>query len=98
MVVGQKIKVIEFPIEDTFVHEYRLRQSGTKDLATEVTIPRDFIRKLFRESKLPYNEFLQKCKVAVYYGGGSELLLKFEIPQDSSGEGQNLEQGSDTTR
>ena len=85
MAVSRKSKVIEFPIGDAYLHEYRLRQAGSKDMALEVTVPRDFIRRLLRESGLPYNEFLKRCKVVVYYCGGDELLYQFEIEDEDLG-------------
>lgn len=74
-------KVIEFSIEKALIRTYQLRKSISKEgsKSVEVTVPRDFVRSLAWRAGLTYNEFVERCKVTVFYAGGDELLYKFEL-------------------
>ena len=73
---------MEFPIGDTYVHEYQLRKSGTKSKTLEVSVPKDFVRGVALRAGIPFEEFIKKCKVTVFYGGGNELLYQFLAADD----------------
>lgn len=84
--MATKSRTIEFPIGDTFIQEYQLRRAGSKSRTVEVSVPGGFIKRLARESNLSWEEFIKRCRVVVYYGGGDELLYKFESRGDGEGE------------
>jgi len=77
MVTARKDKTIIFPIEDTFVHEYQLRKATSRKDTVEVSVPRDFVRRLAKRAELSYDEYIKGCRVTVYYGGGNDLLYHF---------------------
>ena len=85
LVSEQKNQVIEFPIGNALIKEYQLRQAGSKRMALEVSVPRDFARRLLREFGVTYEELLERCKVTVYYCGGDELLYQFSITELNDG-------------
>ena len=83
-------RTIEFSIEKALIKTYQLRKSlsGSRSRAIEVSVPRDFIRGLAWRSGLTYEEFVEQCKVTVFYAGGDELVYKFErVSGDGDGEG-----------
>lgn len=78
--------IIEFSIGDTYIHEYQLRRASPRSNTVEVSVPRDFVRRLARQAGLSYEDFIKQCKVVVFYGGGNELLYRFEN-KDGDGDG-----------
>ena len=82
MVVNSPSKVVEFPIEEAFLKVYRLRRARAGANTVEVSVPRDFVRKMARNQGLPYWEFVKQCRAVVYYGLGNELLYRFERVTD----------------
>ena len=77
MVISHR-KIIEFPIEDSLIKKYKLRRAFPASNTVEVSVPRDFIRKLARKAGISYGEFIEQYRAVVYYGGGDELLYRFE--------------------
>jgi len=71
--------IMSFPIEDALMKTYKLRSAVPTRKAVEVSVPRDFIRAIARRNALSYEEFVERCKVTVYYGGGDSLLYQFEL-------------------
>ena len=73
-------RTIEFSIEKAIIRTYQLRKalSGGRSRAIEVSVPRDFIRSLAWRLGLTYDEFVEQCRVTVFYAGGDELVYKFE--------------------
>ena len=72
-------KVIEFPIEEAFIKTYKLRFARKGADTVEVSIPRDFIRRMARKSSMTMREYVGQCQAVVYFGMGDELLYRFEI-------------------
>lgn len=85
MVIGQQKGIIEFPIEEAFIRRYKLRWASPKSNSVEVSVPRDFIRRLARKNGLSYREFVDQFRVIVYFGGTDELLYRFERAGDGDG-------------
>ncbi len=71
-------KVIEFPIEEAFIRTYKLRFARRGADTVEVSVPRDFIRKLARQSGMTMREYVLQCQATAYFGMGDELLYRFE--------------------
>ena len=71
-------KTIEFPIEEAFIRTYKLRRARPGADTVEVSVPRDFVRKLARKSGLLYSDCIKQYQAVVYYGLGDELLYRFE--------------------
>ena len=77
MVIHQP-RVIEFPIEEAYLKTYKLHFARPGADTVEVSVPRDFIRRLARQSGVTMREYVGQCRVAVYFGMSNELLCRFE--------------------
>jgi len=71
-------KVIEFPIEEAFLKTYKLRFARRGADTVEVSVPRDFIRRIARQSGMTMREYVKQCQATAYFGMGNELLYRFE--------------------
>ena len=78
MVNSSQSKVIEFPIEEAYLKTYKLRFARRGAETVEVSVPRDFIRRMARQSGMTMREYVSQYQVLVYFGVGDELLLRFE--------------------
>ena len=78
LVTQPKSKVIEFPIEEAFIRVYKLRFSRSGAKTVEVSIPRDFIRRMARNAGVTMEEFIEQYRALAYFGAGDELLYRFE--------------------
>jgi len=76
MVTGPK--VIEFPIEEAFIRTYRLRFARRGADTVEVSVPRDFVRRMARQAGMTMREYVKQCRAVAYFGMGDELLYRFE--------------------
>ena len=72
-------KVIEFPIEEAFIRAYKLRFARKGAETVEVSVPRDFVRRMARQAGMTMREYVNQCQAVVYFGMGDELLYRFEI-------------------
>jgi len=72
-------KVIEFPIEEAFIKIYKLRFARRGADTVEISVPRDFIRRMARKSSMTMREYVNQCQAVVYFGMRDELLYRFEI-------------------
>ena len=77
MVIGQH-KVIEFPIEEAYLKTYKLHFARSGARTVEVSVPRDFIRRMARNAGITVEEFIKQYRVLAYFGAGDELLYRFE--------------------
>ena len=71
-------KVIEFPIEEAYLKTYKLRFARRGAETVEVSVPRDFIRRMARQVGLSMREYVGQYQAIVYFGVGDELLYRFE--------------------
>lgn len=71
-------KVIEFPIEEAFIRTYKLRFARRGAETVEVSVPRDFVRRMARQAGMTMREYVDQCQAVVYFGMGDELLYRFE--------------------
>lgn len=78
MVTGEKLKIVEFPIEDSLVKKYSMIRQGMHGSTIQVTIPKELLEKVARKNGLALDEFLELFYAAAYYGGGDEVLYRFE--------------------
>ena len=77
MVIRQP-KVIEFPIEEAYLKTYKLHFARPGADTVEVSVPRDFIRRMARQSGMTMREYVKQCQATVYFGMGDELLYRFK--------------------
>jgi len=77
MVSGQS-KVIEFPIEEAFLKTYKLHFATSSAKTVEVSVPRDFIRRMARNAGITMEDFVEDYRALAYFGAGDELLYRFE--------------------
>jgi len=71
-------KVIEFPIEECFIRAYKLRKAGTKTATIDVAVPLEVLSRLVRKTGLTLDEFIEQYRAVVYFGGGDEIMYRFE--------------------
>lgn len=76
--VSEKTKVIEFPIEEAYLKTYKLHFARPSAKTVEVTVPRDFIRRMARNVGITMEEFVEQYRALAYFGAGDELLYRFE--------------------
>ena len=76
--VSNTPKVIEFPIEEAYLKTYKLHFARPSAKTVEVSIPRDFIRRMIRNTGLTIEEFMEQYRALAYFGAGDELLYRFE--------------------
>ena len=79
--VLRQTKVIEFPIEEAYLKTYKLHFARSGAKTVEVSVPRDFIRRMARNAGITMEELVESYKVLTYFGAGDELLLRFEKPK-----------------
>jgi len=79
-------KVIEFPIEEAFIRTYKLRFARRGAETVEVSVPRDFVRRMARQAGMTMREYVGQCQAVAYFGMGDELLYRFErVDGDGAG-------------
>ena len=71
-------KVSEFPIEEAFIRTYKLRFARRGAETVEVSVPRDFVRRMARQAGMTMREYVNQYQAVVYFGMGDELLYRFE--------------------
>lgn len=71
-------KTIEFPIEEAYLKTYKMHFARSGAKTVEVTVPRDFVRRLARNVGITMEEAVEQYKVLAYFGAGDELLYRFE--------------------
>ena len=76
--VNSQARVIEFPIEEAFLKTYKLHYAGTTTRTVEVSVPRDFLRRMARNAGVTLEEFMDQYRALAYFGAGDELLYRFE--------------------
>ena len=76
--MGAEVKVIEFPIENAYTRTYKLRAARKTTNTVEVSVPRDFVRRLAWRANLTVKELTVQYRAVAYFGGGDELLYRFE--------------------
>lgn len=84
MVTGHK--VIEFPIEEAFIKTYKLRFARRGADTVEVSVPRDFIRRMATKEGMTMREYVRQGQVTVYFGMGDELLYRFGECEKTNGD------------
>lgn len=84
-------KVIEFPIEEAYLKTYKLRLARRGAETVEVSVPREFIRRMARKVGLTLREYVAQYQTVVYFGVSDELLYRFEKANGDEA-GTNLEQ------
>lgn len=84
MVTGPRM--IEFPIEEAFIKTYKLRFARRGAETVEVSVPRDFVRRMARQAGMTMREYVNQCQAVAYFGMSDELLYRFErVDGDGAG-------------
>jgi len=86
--VVNPVKIIEFPIEEAYLKTYKLHFARPSAKTVEVSVPRDFIRRMARNAGMTVEEFMEQYRALAYFGAGDELLYRFERADGRDGSNQ----------
>ena len=72
-------KVVEFSIEECMIKSYNMVRQGKNGCSVQVTLPRLLLEKVARKKGFSVlDEFLDQYFAVAYWGGGDEVLYRFE--------------------